>query len=71
MAAGWVISGKKSWCVSSFCECGACVGVTRQDGQVLVGNASAPKAPVARFTRQEWKAFIVGAKAGEFDEFAS
>lgn len=71
MSAGRVVSGKRSWRISSFCECGACVGVTRQDGQVLVANTSTPEAPVARFTRQEWKAFIAGVKTGEFDEFAS
>jgi len=24
--------------------------------------------PVLRFTREEWSAFLVGAKAGEFDD---
>lgn len=64
------VSGNSTWRISSFCDSGACVGVTRQDGEVLVTNTSVPEAPVARFTRQEWKAFLAGAKAGEFDDFA-
>lgn len=64
-------SGDSRWRIASFCEGGACVGVAREGEQVLVRNTSAPEAPVARFTRQEWKAFIAGAKAGEFDDFAS
>lgn len=66
-----VASGDFSWQTSSFCDSGACVGVACQDEQVLVRNTSVPEAPVARFTRQEWKAFIAGVKTGEFDGFAS
>lgn len=66
-----VVSGNSTWRISSFCESGACVGVARQGEQVLVRNTNVPEAPVARFTKQEWKAFIAGVKTGEFDDFAS
>lgn len=64
-------SGELKW-RTARCESGSCVGVAREeDGQVLVRNMSDPEAPVARFTQQEWKAFIAGVKTGEFDDFAA
>lgn len=64
-------SGDFSWRIASFCDSGACVGVAQQGEYVLVANTSDPEAPVKRFTRQEWKAFIARTKAGDFGGFAS
>jgi hypothetical protein len=39
-----------------------------RDGFVYVRNTSDPQgAPVLRFTRREWEAFIGGVNDGEFD----
>jgi predicted secreted Zn-dependent protease len=65
-----VASGYFDWRISSRCDSGACVGVARQGESVLVGNTSDPEAPVSRFTRQEWHAFVAGVKLGEFDDLA-
>jgi hypothetical protein len=46
---------------------GACVAVTQfTDGRVGVKHSTREGEPVL-FTRREWKAFIAGVKAGEFD----
>jgi hypothetical protein len=46
------------------------VGVARQGEFVVVGNTSDPETPVSRFTSEEWSAFVVGVKLGDFDDFA-
>lgn len=45
-----------------------CVEVaTTQDGGRAVRNSKRPDGPVVLFTPDEWRAFILGAKDGEFD----
>lgn len=70
MSTNPVVSGDFDWRKSSLCESGACVGVARQGEFVLIGNSSDPGAPVSRFTRQEWSAFVTGVKLGDFDNLA-
>ena len=49
---------------------GNCVEVAGLlDGSVGVRNSRDPHGPVLRFTRDEWGAFIGGARLGEFDQF--
>lgn len=59
--------GGLDWRVSSTCEGGACVGVIRQGEVVMIGNTSSPEGPVSRFTEDEWRQFLTGAKRGDFD----
>lgn len=63
-----VVSDDIDWRVSRVCEGGACVGVARQGEFVLIRNTSDPETPVSRFTSQEWSAFVVGVKLGDFDD---
>jgi hypothetical protein len=50
----------------------ACVEVAlAPDGDILVRNSNRPGAGTIGFTPQEWKAFLTGAKDGEFDHLAS
>jgi len=43
-----------------------CVDVTFVDGRVEVRNTRDPQA-VLTFSVEEWEAFLLGAKSGEFD----
>jgi len=53
---------------STFCGSSACVEVApRQDGSVAVRSTSDREQRELVYTREEWVAFIRGAKAGEFD----
>lgn len=54
---------------SSFCNLGNCVEVGRApDGTVLVRDTKDAGRRVAlSFTPDEWRAFVLGVKAGEFD----
>jgi hypothetical protein len=70
MSTNPATSGDIDWRISRLCESGACVGVARKGEFVLIGNTSDPDAPVSRFTRQEWSAFLAGAKLGDFDGLA-
>jgi predicted secreted Zn-dependent protease len=68
MSISPVVSGDFDWRISRLCDSGACVGVVRQGNSVLIGNTSDPEAPVSRFTKQEWSAFVAGVKLGDFDD---
>jgi hypothetical protein len=52
---------------SSFCSGGNCVEVGADRPDVLVRDSKDPDAPAMRFTAAEWRAFVAGVKAGEFD----
>ena len=44
-----------------------CVAVARKPQGVAVRNSNDPTANTVFFTHDEWKAFVSGTKAGEFD----
>ena len=47
---------------------GNCVEVASlPDGEIGVRDSKNPDGPVLRFTADEWRAFIGGARNGEFD----
>jgi hypothetical protein len=48
------------------CVDGACVEVRITNNKVYIRSSEVP-GHVTAFTKQEWDAFISGAKAGEFD----
>jgi hypothetical protein len=49
---------------------GSCVEVASLlDGGVGVRDSKDPSGPVLRFTSDEWRAFLGGARNGEFDRF--
>jgi Domain of unknown function (DUF397) len=51
---------------------GDCVEVASfDDGQIGVRDSKDTTGPVLRFTRSEWRAFITGARNGEFDHLAN
>jgi Domain of unknown function (DUF397) len=45
-----------------------CVQVKSQDGMIVVGNSRLVDGPHLSYTRDEWTAFLDGAKKGEFDD---
>jgi Domain of unknown function (DUF397) len=59
----------RGWRRSSLCT-GAdstCVEVAIEAEVVAVRDAKDPDGPALRFTPAEWRAFLAGARAGEFD----
>lgn len=54
------------WKKASHCADAACVEVKIKTNQVRIRSSDFPQAEMG-FSRQEWEAFIKGAKAGEFD----
>jgi hypothetical protein len=52
---------------SSFSQNVECVEVAVRDEQVLVRDSRNRGDCVLTFTHREWRAFIAGAKDGEFD----
>jgi hypothetical protein len=47
---------------------GACVELAPVNGMVAMRNSRDPDGPVLFYTPAEWRAFVHGAKAGEFDD---
>jgi hypothetical protein len=59
------------WRKSSFSCGGTCVEMAElPDGDVAVRNSNHPGTGMVTFTRAEIHAFLLGAKAGEFDDLA-
>ena len=54
---------------STFCSGGSCVEVHRDVGDrlVRVRDSKRQGSPVLSFSTEEWRAFIAGAKEGQFD----
>jgi hypothetical protein len=63
-------SGDLDWRISSACDGGQCVGVARRDQFILIGNTNDPEGVVSKFTTDEWRQFLIGAKLGDFDGIA-
>lgn len=55
------------WRRSSFCDTGTCVLVAIDGDDMLVRDSKEVDGPVLRFDRDEWAAFLLAAKDGEFD----
>lgn len=71
-----------TWTRSSYCDsntcvewrradaCSAdadCVEIAHTDDSIQLRDSKDPDGPVLTFTADEWRAFLAGAKAGEFD----
>jgi len=59
----------EQWRTSSYCL-GAnqtCVQVSIRPDGVAMRHSKSPEGPVLRFTVQEWRAFLDGVRANEFD----
>ncbi len=56
------------WITSTDDEDEPGVEVAFVDGYVGMRNGADPEGPVLVFTPEEWDAFVLGAKDGEFDE---
>lgn len=58
------------WQKATACSSGACVEVAPTAGAVAVRHSMDPLGPVLLYTAKEWRAFLDGAKKGEFDHLA-
>jgi hypothetical protein len=56
-----------AWRTSTFCDLNGCVEVAFLNGNVAVRDAKDKASPILLFTASEWKAFVGGVRAGEFD----
>jgi len=65
---GLATAGLK-WRVSSYCGGnGECVAVAKlPDGDVAIKDTKEHDGHLLRFSQREWRAFLAGVRAGEFD----
>ncbi len=53
---------------STRCSLGSCVEVAqRADGHVVIRDSKNLTHPAMAFSEEEWRAFVLGVKGGEFD----
>jgi predicted secreted Zn-dependent protease len=55
-----------TWRTSGRCGTGACVEVAQDVKAIYLRDSKDPAALLA-FSHEEWKSFVAGVKAGEFD----
>jgi len=61
--------GPSAWRKSSKCANSECIEIARVErGMILLRDSKSPQTPPFRYTTEEFRAFIDGAKAGEFDD---
>ena len=60
--------GEPVWRKASFCASGECVEVAQQAGMIVLRDSKEPRGGVLRYTAEEWRSFVLGVKAGEFDD---
>jgi hypothetical protein len=58
---------KIMWRKSTASAGGDCVEVAFTDTSVLVRDSKDPRGPMLAFSPSEWRAFLTGARDGEFD----
>jgi len=61
-------SDQDSWRTATMSGGDNCVQVRSKDGMIIVGNSRLANGPFLSYTRDEWVAFLDGAKKGEFDD---
>jgi hypothetical protein len=63
-------TGEPAWRKASFCASGECVEVTQRNGMIVLRDSKQPNGSVISYTREEWLSFVLGIKAGEFDDLS-
>ncbi|MFB9321361.1 DUF397 domain-containing protein [Cryptosporangium minutisporangium] len=60
------------WRVAGACSHSTCVavGLTSNDDLVRLADTKSPGGTVLGYPRSEWRAFLAGVKAGEFDRLS-
>jgi hypothetical protein len=57
-----------AWRRASLCAASECVEVAEHHGMIILRDSKAPGGAILRYTADEWRAFVGGIKAGEFDD---
>lgn len=60
-------NNRLQWYRSKQCSGGTCVEVAAaRNGNVLIRDSKDPEGPALTFSEEEWVAFVMGVKAGDF-----
>lgn len=58
------------WRTAARCNGGVCIEIAGATGSVAIRDSKNPGGPVLLFSSDEWRAFLTGAKEGDFDDIA-
>jgi Domain of unknown function (DUF397) len=56
------------WRTASLCTGGECIEVAQVDDLIMLRDSLQPRGDILHWTVQEWRSFIVGIRAGKFDD---
>jgi hypothetical protein len=56
-----------TWRKSSYCDIADCVEVKIDNDSIRIRQSGNTTGPLLSFSVQEWRAFVEGVRAGEFD----
>ena len=56
------------WRKARFCGSGECIEVSELNGMVVMRDSKNPHGPMLQYTVEEWRSFVRGIKAAEFDD---
>jgi Domain of unknown function (DUF397) len=62
-------SQRSPWRIAKRSGDSNCVQVRSDNDLIVVGSSRFPEGPFLSYTKDEWAAFLDGAKKGEFDDF--
>lgn len=63
-------SKKSPWRIATISQDTNCVQIRSDNELIEIGNSRFPDGPFLSYTKDEWAAFLDGAKKGEFDDLA-
>jgi hypothetical protein len=56
-----------TWRTSGRCDGGSCVEIGSRGESVLIRRSADSEGKIVTVSRDEWRAFVVGVKDGDFD----
>lgn len=62
--------GDAHWRTSSFCSSSACLQIRRDGDRIAIRNTTRPEVVIVA-TPEEFRAWLDGARAGEFDDLVA
>lgn len=59
-----------AWRKATFCASGECVEITKRNEKIILRDSAKRRGHV-HYSTEEWRAFVRGVKAGEFDDLGA
>lgn len=61
-------AAEATWRTAGSCDAGQCLEIGTLGVFVMIRNSADPGRACVTMSREEWRAFVIGVKNGEFDD---